>query len=291
MPNALTSKICVIMAAGVAALRGAPAETDAPASEALRVMTFNLRYASATGPNSWHDRRPVMRDCIRAAAPDVIGTQEGLYAQLKDLAADLPEYEWLGTGRDGGSRGEFMAIFYRKERFEPLAFDHFWLSDTPDVIGSTSWGNTNRRMATWVLLKDRRTSRELYVWNTHLDHMVQFAREKGAALIRQRMEALATTLPIVLLGDFNATAGANKAYDIFTEGQFLTDAWKVAAQRRGEVVKSFHGFRGPTPGDDRIDWIMTRGQVSVAAVEILTFNRGGQYPSDHFPIVADIVAK
>ena len=291
MSNALTTRICSIVVAGVAALRGAPAETGAPETEALRVMTFNLRYASATGPNSWPERRPVMRDCIRAAAPDVIGTQEGLYAQLKELAADLPEYEWLGTGRDGGSRGEFMAIFYRKERFEPLAFDHFWLSDTPDVIGSASWGNTNKRMATWVLLKDRRTSRELYVWNTHLDHAVQVAREKGAALIRRRMEALGTTLPIVLLGDFNATAGANKAYDTLIEGQFLTDAWKVAAQRRGDVVKSFHNFRGPTPGDDRIDWILTRGQVSIAAVEILTFNRGGQYPSDHFPIVADIVAK
>ena len=163
-----------------------------------------------------------------------------------------------------------MAIFYRKERFEPLEFEHFWLSDTPNVIGSTSWGNTNRRMATWVRFKDRRTSRELYVWNTHLDHAVQVAREKGAALIRQRMETLGTTIPIVLLGDFNATAGANKAYDILIGGQFLSDAWKAAAERRGDAVNSFHDFRGPTPGD-RMLAAQLFGTTGVAVVLLLVF--------------------
>ena len=281
--------IRVVAGAVLAAAWCAGAEPGAPATEALRVMTFNLRYASATGPNAWLDRRPVMRDCIRAAAPDIIGTQEGVYAQLKDLAADLPEYEWIGLGREGGSRGEFMAVFFRAERFEPLAFDHFWLSDTPEVIASSSWGNTCRRMVTWVRFKDRRTGREFHVWNTHLDHEVQAAREKAAALIRQRIEALGTALPLILLGDFNAAAGANKAYDILLEGDFLADAWKTAAERRGEVVKTFHGFRGPSAGDDRIDWILTRGGVRVGAVEILTFNRDGQYPSDHFPVTADVV--
>src|SRR5687768_17566799 len=88
----------------------------------LDVMTFNLRYASPVPPNSWPQRRPVMRELIRKHAPDVIGTQEGVYAQLRDLAADLPEYDWIGLGRDGGSRSEFMAVFYRKDRLEPLEF-------------------------------------------------------------------------------------------------------------------------------------------------------------------------
>ena len=146
-------------------------------------------------------------------------------------------------------------------------------------------------MATWVRFKDRRTGREFHFWNTHLDHEVQAAREKAAALIRQRIEALGTALPLILLGDFNATAGANKAYEILLEGEFLADAWKTAAERRGEVVKTFHGFHGPAPGDNRIDWILTRGGVRVGAVEILTFNRDGQYPSDHFPVTADVVLR
>lgn len=96
---------------------------------------------------------------IKKQAPDLIGTQEGVYAQLKDIATDLPAYEWIGLGRDGGSRGEFMAVFYRKDRFEPLKYDHFWLSDTPSVVASTTWGDTNRRMVTWFRFKDRKDQR------------------------------------------------------------------------------------------------------------------------------------
>src|SRR6185503_7486283 len=118
------------------------------ATSNLCVMTYNVRYANENPPEAWSKRRPIMRELIQQISPDVMGTQETLYRQVKDLANDLPEYDWLGLGRDGGSRGEFMAVFYRKARLEPLVFDHFWLSDTPDVIGSTTWGNSNRRMVT-----------------------------------------------------------------------------------------------------------------------------------------------
>ncbi|MBI2927897.1 MAG: endonuclease/exonuclease/phosphatase family protein [Verrucomicrobia bacterium] len=264
------------------------AEPVTSAPDSLLVMTFNLRYASARPPNSWPERRPVMRACVEKAAPDLIGTQEGLYQQLKDFAADLPLYDWLGTGRDGGSRGEFMAIFYRRDRFEPLEYDHFWLSDTPNVVGSTTWSNTNRRMVTWIKFRDRQSKQEFFFWNTHLDHQIQLAREKAAALIRERVEALKTDLPVLLVGDFNATADANKAYDLLvTEGGF-TDTWPAATERRGEIVNSFHNFAGPTAGTNRIDWILARGPVKADWTEIITFQQGGQYPSDHFPVMARV---
>src|SRR5687768_4536344 len=81
------------------------------AAETLKVMTYNIRYASTNKPNAWADRLPIMKQCLTEAAPDIFGTQEGLYHQLKDLERELPQYRWIGTGRDGGSRGEFMAIF------------------------------------------------------------------------------------------------------------------------------------------------------------------------------------
>jgi endonuclease/exonuclease/phosphatase family metal-dependent hydrolase len=264
---------------------GAENQTEAGT---IAAMTFNLRYASSSSPNAWPDRLPVMRDCIRESAPDLIGTQEGLYHQLKDLSRALPEYQWIGTGRDGGSRGEFMAIFYRPERFEPLEFDHFWLSDTPDLVGSTTWGNSNRRMVTWVKFRDLRTDVTFYFWNTHFDHQIQEARLKSAQLIRERVNTLKTDLPVLLVGDFNATAGNNPAYDVLVDPEAFTDTWLAAGTRRGEVVKTFHGFRGPTPGDDRIDWILMRGPVACSDTQILTFNRKGQYPSDHFPVIATL---
>lgn len=271
---------CGLLAVGPVDARGAATGTG------LCVMTFNLRFASDRPPNAWAQRRPVMGECIRSVAPDLIGTQEGLYRQLKDLQADLPEFSWIGLGRDGGSRGEFMAVFYRTDRFEPLEYDHYWLSDTPNVVASTTWGNTNRRMVTWVRFKDRRTGREFYFMNTHLDHQIQPAREKAAALIRERVEGLKTTLPILLVGDFNATAGANKAYDILVADGLFQDTWKTAAERRGEIVKTFHNYNGPVQGDGRIDWILSRGPVTARATQVVTFSRDGQYPSDHFPVVA-----
>jgi endonuclease/exonuclease/phosphatase family metal-dependent hydrolase len=268
-------------------VRGA-SESAPSGSDTLTVMTFNLRYASATPPNAWAQRRPVMRECIEKISPDVFGTQEGLYNQLKDMASDLPQYAWIGLGRDGGSRGEFMAVFYRTNRLEPLAFDHFWLSDTPEVIGSSTWGNSNRRMVTWVKFLDRQSRQSFYFFNTHLDHQVQLAREKGAALIRQRIEALKTDLPVLLVGDFNATAGANQAYTILTGDGFLSDTWTTAALRRGEGLNTFHGFSPLKKDGIRIDWILSRGVAKINWEEIVVFEKNGQYPSDHLPVAAQI---
>ena len=253
----------------------------------MKVMSFNLRYASPKPPNSWPQRRPVTSETLRLTMPDIVGTQEGVYRQLLDIAADRPEYQWIGTGRDGGSRGEFMAVFYRKDRFEPIEFDHFWLSDTPQVIGSSTWGNTNIRMVTWVKFRDLQTEQEFYFVNTHLDHQVQVAREKGAELIVQKLNALNTTLPIILVGDFNAVARQNKSYDILTQGGF-TDTWFAAKERRGKDVATFHGYNKPVDNGAHIDWILTRGNVTTDNTEIVTYSRDGQYPSDHFPIMATL---
>ncbi|MBZ5497424.1 MAG: endonuclease/exonuclease/phosphatase family protein [Acidobacteriia bacterium] len=258
------------------------------ASEAvsLRVMTFNLRYAGSKPPNSWSERWPVMRNCIRRLAPDLIGTQEGLYAQLKDLAADLSDYEWIGLGREGGSRGEFMAVFYRRDRFEPLTYDHFWLSDTPAVIGSSTWGNTNRRMVTWVRFRERSTGREFYFWNTHLDNDIELARQKGAALIVERVDQLRTDLPVLLTGDFNSAAGSSKPYEILVKDGGFADTWSLAREHVNEKLNTFNGFKPPVEGGSRIDWILVRGAVAVEKIEIVTYSENGQTPSDHFPVVA-----
>ncbi len=274
--------------AAASLLRSASNADAAPADQGvpLCVMTFNLRFASPTPPNSWPERRPVMRDCIRHAQPDLIGTQEGLYPQLKDIAADLPEYAWIGLGREGGSRSEFMAVFYRRDRFEPMAFDHFWLSDTPEVIGSSTWGNSNRRMVTWVRFRDKRTGREFYFWNTHLDNDVELARQKGAELIRQRVAALKTELPVVLTGDFNCADGDSRAWDILVKEGGFTDTWPLTHEHVNEHLNSFHGYRKPQENSVRIDWILVRGAVQVTKEEVYNFSEPGQFPSDHFPVVA-----
>jgi endonuclease/exonuclease/phosphatase family metal-dependent hydrolase len=154
-----------------------------PKSGSLRVMTFNLRYAHREPPDLWPDRRPVVREIVQRWSPDVVGTQEGEYHQLLDMGLDLPAYDWLGLGREGGSQGEFMAIFYLRDRFVPIEFDHFWLSSTPRVIGSRTWGNRDPRMVTWARFRDAQLGGEFYVLNTHLDHEVEESRQRSAERI------------------------------------------------------------------------------------------------------------
>lgn len=251
----------------------------------LTIATFNLRYASNERPNSWPERRPVMRECLRQLAPDVMGTQEGLYQQLKDIATDLPDYEWIGTGRDGGNKGEFMAIFYRRDRFVALSTNHFWLSDTPEVAASSTWGNNCKRMVTWVRFRERSNGREFFFWNTHFDHEVELARQKSAQLLRERVDSLKTDLPVILTGDFNCTGGKSAAYDTLVKNGGFTDTWNAATSRVNETLNSFHGFQKPDQEGIRIDWILTRSAVTVEKSEIITYSRDGQYPSDHFPVL------
>jgi endonuclease/exonuclease/phosphatase family metal-dependent hydrolase len=276
--------LALVMSLPVASVLGADAAGRS--SDTLCVMAYNVRYASPNPPNAWSQRRPIMRDMLQQVSPDVIGTQEGVYEQLKDIAADLPEHDWIGLGRDGGSRGEFMAVYYRKSRLEPLAFDHFWLSDTPETMGSRTWGPTHSRMVTWVRFLDRQTRQEFYFINTHFDHRVQEAREKSAELVRSRVEALNTTLPVLLAGDFNAVAGQNKTYSLLVGDGYFADTWNTAAKRTGEGINTFNEFKEIMKDGKRIDWILSRGNVIVDATEIVTYSRDGQFPSDHFPVVA-----
>jgi len=285
---------CLILGACVTAIAacGAPRRTDPPAARGtdapLTVMTFNIRYAHTNPPDLWPDRLPVITELIGRRRPDIIGTQEGLYTQLRDLENALPDYEWIGIGRDGGSKGEFMAVFYRKDRLEPLEYDHYWLSDTPAIAGSRTWGNNYPRMVTSVKFRDRVGGGELLFVNTHLDHEVQISRERSAGLILDRLRSAREGLPVILVGDFNVGAGDNPVYSVFTAPGRFTDTWVAAGNR--DTLGTFHGFKGPSAalGARRIDWILVRGDVDVLSSAIVTDSRGTQMPSDHFPVVAEV---
>ncbi len=254
----------------------------------LKVMTYNVRYAADDPPNSWQERRPVGLAMLHETRPHVIGMQEALYRQVKDFQAGLPDYDWIGLGREGGSRGEFMAVFYQPARLEPLEFDHFWLSDTPEVINSSTWGNSNRRMVTWIKFLDRESGKPFFFINTHFDHRIEDARSRSAHLIRERMLPIVGELPAILLGDFNVIAQEDQAvYQALVAEDAFEDIWRTAAER-GEAYHTFHGYRSPIPGDRRIDWILTRGPIEAQRIEIVTFQRDGQFPSDHFPVLATV---
>ncbi|WP_328483510.1 endonuclease/exonuclease/phosphatase family protein [Streptomyces sp. NBC_00377] len=253
----------------------------------LEVMTFNLRFASAKKPNSWAQRRPVMRALLRRAAPHVIGTQEGRPQQLRDIEADLgPHYDWIGTSRAVGD-DEAMAVFYDTRRLVPAGYEHFWLSDTPQVRGSNTWGGGHPRMVTWVRFRDLRAAgRQFRVLNTHLDNASEYARVRGAALIAARIARFDPSLPLVVTGDFNTTAQDAPVHDALLAAG-LVDTWDTA-RVRGAAYATFHGYRPLVPDGERIDWILATPGVTVHREWTDPFAVGGQYPSDHLPVQASL---
>jgi endonuclease/exonuclease/phosphatase family metal-dependent hydrolase len=253
----------------------------------LDVMTFNVRYASTAEPNPWTRRRAVVRALLRAERPHLIGTQEGLAGQIRDLGMDLgPRWGFVGLGRDGGARGEFTAIFYDGTRLSPQCHGHFWLSDTPDVVGSNTWGARIVRMATWARFLDLTTGRSFHAVNTHLDHISDYARQRSAVLIRDRLAAFDPALPVVLTGDFNAAARPGSAvYDLLVTSIGYVDTW-TRAGIRGAGYGTCHGYGPVAPGGDRIDWILTTPDITTVAASMNTYRSGEQFPSDHLPVQA-----
>ncbi len=270
----------------------------------LRVMTFNLRYADydSASPRSWGRRRPAVAALLRQEAPELIGTQEGLYRQLREINEDVQQpgkrYDWIGTGREGGSRGEFMAVFYDTGRLAPLEHEHFWISHDPHLVGEKWPGAGSPRLVTWVRFQDLATGGEFYALNTHLDNVSEEARLAGARLLVQQMHRpeeplppFDASLPCVLMGDFNVPAVAKKGsvYEtLLTEGE-LVDSWTEAPpEARGEEYRTWHDYKGPMQPGTRIDWILTSPGVRAASARINTFTLDGQYPSDHFPVQATL---
>ncbi|WP_406339538.1 endonuclease/exonuclease/phosphatase family protein [Streptomyces sp. NBC_00649] len=179
-----------------------------------------------------------------------------------------------------------MAIFYDRRRLTPLTHGHFWLSGTPDIPASNTWGGGCPRMVTWVHFRDLATGGELFAANTHFDHASAHARERSAALLAERLSALAPDLPTIVTGDFNTPAGPNSPpYTRLLADTGLTDAWDTA-EERGPDLGTFHDYRPPVPGGERIDWILVSRGVRVRSAHANTFAPGGRFPSDHLPIEA-----
>jgi endonuclease/exonuclease/phosphatase family metal-dependent hydrolase len=278
--------ICLLLAANALAAE--------PTS--LKVMSFNLRYATAKdGDNHWDKRRELLLDTVRREQPDLLGTQETLALQRDYLAENLDGYEALGVGRDDATeRGEMTAVLWKKERFEKLDAGHFWLSETPDKIGSKGWDTSLPRMATWLKLRDRRQpdARPIFWLNTHFDHVGKIARVESAKLMRQKLLTLGKDCALVMTGDFNSAEDSAAYRELFGEvaGQAspVIDTYRKVHPERGKNEGTANGFKLDATTGARIDWIGVSPDFKISAAEINHHHDKGRTPSDHFPITAVI---
>jgi endonuclease/exonuclease/phosphatase family metal-dependent hydrolase len=258
---------------------------------AVRVLTFNLRYVNMQdlGWKMWTRRRDAVAELIKKDAADFIGVQEAFRLQLDDVKARVPGYGELGVGReDGKQKGEYSAILYRDAAWTVMKSGTFWLSGTPEVVASTTWGNKVTRICTWGQFKHRESGRELFVFNAHLDHKSQPSREKAAALILQRISDRGSNAPVIVTGDFNA-GPENAAVAILQKGPpVFTEAWlSLNKNTPASEAGTFHDFKGKKDGG-HIDYIFSSPEITPVEAAILHDGKEGHFPSDHFPVRATL---
>jgi endonuclease/exonuclease/phosphatase family metal-dependent hydrolase len=251
----------------------------------MRLMTFNLRFATPLdGPNEWEFRKELVAEVIKAHLPDLLGTQEGTVPQLEYLEASLPGYLPLTAHRDVDRTCQYPTIFYRVERFRVKASGEFWLSETPEVHRSKSWDSAFPRLVTYGLFQEVSRDQDFYFINTHLDHISVEARLQGARMIREYFFRF--NLPLILAGDFNEPPDSPVYRQFINEESPLADTWR-ALHPPGEEATTQHSFNGLNRGA-RIDWILVTPPFRVRRVVMVTDNRDGRYPSDHFPYEAEV---
>jgi endonuclease/exonuclease/phosphatase family metal-dependent hydrolase len=299
----IRASVCVLLLASSFVCRaGEPASSEPSADKPeLLVMTFNIRYGAANdGENSWDKRKDLVCDVLRKHDPDIVGLQEALRSQIDDIRAAMPEYAEIGVGRDDGKiGGEYSAILYRKDRLAVAESGTFWLSDTPEACGSITWGNNCTRVCTWGRFVPKSPGKAFYMFNTHLDHISQYSRERSAILLTTRIRDRAEQDPIILTGDFNV--GEDNLVVKYFKGQQelhiaddgksgnpipLVDTFRVLNADASEVG-TFHSFKGSRT-NAKIDYIFAEPGTKVLQAEILRDSKDDRYPSDHFPVKAAI---
>jgi len=217
-------------------------------AQSLKLMTYNIRLdIESDGENKWSNRKEYFTSQIQFYEPNIFGIQEAKPNQVIDISTALPQYNYIGIGRDGLGQGESSNIFYRKDRFQLLDNGTFWLSETPDKI-SKGWDAAFNRVCTYALFKDLKTKTSFWVFNTHLDHMGELARTNGIQLILSKIRTLNTKkYSVFFMGDFNSKPTDDRIISLKNE---MLDTREISEEKPFGPQGTFNG------SDSKKHWII-----------------------------------
>lgn len=260
-----------------------------------RLVTFNIRSGTADdGDNAWEHRKELVFDTLADHKADIIALQEAVEFQVTQIKRALPQYDVVWAGRDDGKRGgEACPVLFRRDRFTLTDSETFWFSNSPWRPGSMHWGNQYPRICTWVRLVDTTTGRGVYVYNLHLDHLSQASRTYSVNLLLKEIAARAHEGDaVVVMGDFNMDTDneAMAAFRRIARGaayEPMLDVWDFL--HPGETpVATYHAF-GTRPEGPCVDHILIEPDARIIEAAIDRRSRRGRYPSDHYPVIAEIM--
>lgn len=258
-------------------------------AQQFKIATYNIRQKNTHDVgNMWDERKDAVTNLIKYHQFEIFGTQEGFKDQLVDMENRLPGYKYIGVGRDDGAeKGEYSAIFYNTARFEVSKSGTFWLSATDISSPNKGWDAALPRICTWGIFKDKKTKKQFIMMNTHFDHVGVVARKESAKLMMAKAKEFAGNLPLVITGDFNVSE-TDEAYFTLANSKVVADCY-TKIDFKYVPSSTFNGFGKNVAASGRIDHIFVTPQFKVKKYGILTDTYAGKYPSDHFPVVVDLV--
>jgi endonuclease/exonuclease/phosphatase family metal-dependent hydrolase len=253
----------------------------------LKTMAFNIRFDNPSdGENAWRFRKQFHSSIYNSYGVDLFGIQEALSHQVRDIAATVVTHDYVTRGRERDGSGEACSVFYNRTKFARVSDETFWLSDTPTVPGSRSWGNTLPRICTRVELKPigpLAGLENIMIFNTHWDHISANSRLNSAKLICDRAKAYLNTHLVIVMGDFNNSFNDSPEIKAITECGLMDSD-------RNPYEGTFHGFTGNS-GSAKIDWVFVNSPLSSKVVGSAIIKdkdpRTGRFPSDHFAVMAE----
>jgi len=258
-------------------------------NQTISAVSYNIRLATdSDGINAWKNRKEKFCAQLQDMQADVFGLQEVLQEQLIYIEDYFTDYGRVGVARDDGKQqGEYSPVFYNKNMFLLKKSGTFWLSQTPEIVGSRGWDAACNRVVSYAGLENIKTGKMFYVYCTHFDHMGEIARQNSVLLLLHAVDSISCSLPSIILGDFNATPNS-EPYKLITNVSnplHFIDARLISGKVHG-VSYSYTGFEVNGIEPELIDYIFLKNVKKVKSFFISNKNDGKNFPSDHLPVKA-----
>lgn len=252
----------------------------------IKISSINIRYQNSTdGEHAWENRLPLMADFINQLNLDILGTQEGREKQIRTLDHKI-RLKIVETHRTWIQERMYPTLFVNPDRITVVESGDTWLSETPDIAGSSSFQSAFPRLATWMKIHHKVFKKNFIVINVHLDHVLTSTRsQQSEILIDQIKQINHEKNPIILMGDFNETPNEHM-HKLICNKLELFDQW-IHHQHPEET--SHHGFKGHQATGSRIDWILCSKSLTSTQIYLEKKQFSGIYLSDHYPLVATLV--
>lgn len=252
----------------------------------IKACSTNIRFENPNDlVNDWPNRRPLYSEFLEVQQFDLVGTQEGREKQIREFHA-LSNLNIIADHRSWIEIRMYPTLFFNPNKFKLINAGDFWLSETPELAGSSSFESAFPRLATWAILIDLESNKTIFVANMHLDHVKESTRIKQVEVAIEMINKINhAKFPIIVMGDFNDKPEGT-VYQMITSKLALKDHWKI---KNIPEESSHHGFTGKNDDGHRIDWFLVSSEFNCDKIYLDKTKKNDLYLSDHFPLVATFI--